>query len=857
MAGLLSDLIPTEFRESFKNPDQSSIIDAGSISLFIFLEAWDETENEIRHRLKDPAAYDTCRYGKDIDAGVTPLFCRRKDDHTRWEIQALRFDKSKFNITSAKQWAEKHKETISSMKESINEDNQEINPITTTGTNFELIEADSTVPEKGSRWDVTIIKAGKSKNKWIYQGKPVSFYYSESSLTQAVNLFEGAPVFAHRNGQHVDIMSRSSHDIVGMLTNVKMINKEMRAQLDFLPSASWLKENLLTAYRLGKRNLYELSIHATGQSSPKYLDGDYILYVESIDKVESVDIVAQGAAGGKFNDLIESLNQNVKPKQNTEFNMNTKQKLLFLFTMLYPTFLESKRIDLPKVDENELYTYLLEADKPQPRLHLPEGSKLDENLIDDRIKKLRESMKPIEPDPQPKKDADPNKEPLELDSIKKTLEKMQLSFCEAMLGNKINDSGLPKPLADMTKKNFSGKIFAESEVDNFIKEIKDTWAKMSVENPKSIMIEAGQDEFDKFTLALDGFFLANPNSPKPLSSEERKELLKNVPPFRSFREAYVMFTGDEDITGIKNPKYSRFSESITTTEFSKACADAMNKALVREYSLLNLDTWRNFTEIVPVKDFKTQHRIRFGGYGNLPTVAQKAPYTSLTSPTDEEATYTPAKKGGTEDISREAIMNDDVGAIRRIPQRLARAAAQTLHEFAFEFVNPATNPTIYDGSALYCASPHVNYGTSALDATYLAAARLRMKKQTQAGSSKRLGLRARYLLVPPDLESTAYGLITPAFNKSNMVPEFLQQIGIIPIVVDYWTDTNDWALVADKSDILGLEIGFVNGQETPEIFISDLPNVGSWFTNDVITYKIRHEYGGAIIDYRAFDGSHV
>ena len=27
---------------------------------------------------------------------------------------------------------------------------------------------------------------------------------------------------------------------------------------------------------------------------------------------------------------------------------------------------------------------------------------------------------------------------------------------------------------------------------------------------------------------------------------------------------------------------------------------------------------------------------------------------------------------------------------------------------------------------------------------------------------------------------------------------------------------------------------------------------GNNFTNDVITYKVRHEYGGAVADYRGF-----
>jgi hypothetical protein len=113
------------------------------------------------------------------------------------------------------------------------------------------------------------------------------------------------------------------------------------------------------------------------------------------------------------------------------------------------------------------------------------------------------------------------------------------------------------------------------------------------------------------------------------------------------------------------------------------------------------------------------------------------------------------------------------------------------------------------------------------------------------------------LLVPSDLEKTAWELCTPKYGVYNEIPTFLQQVGVIPITVDYWTDVTNWALVAKKEDCVGLEIGFMDGKELPELFISDLPNIGSMFTNDKLTFKIRHEYGGAIIDYRAFDGSVV
>ena len=55
------------------------------------------------------------------------------------------------------------------------------------------------------------------------------------------------------------------------------------------------------------------------------------------------------------------------------------------------------------------------------------------------------------------------------------------------------------------------------------------------------------------------------------------------------------------------------------------------------------------------------------------------------------------------------------------------------------------------------------------------------------------------------------------------------------------------ATAADPADIPGLEIGFLDGKEEPELFVQDAPNSGSMFSNDKLTYKIRHIYGGAVL----------
>ena len=116
--------------------------------------------------------------------------------------------------------------------------------------------------------------------------------------------------------------------------------------------------------------------------------------------------------------------------------------------------------------------------------------------------------------------------------------------------------------------------------------------------------------------------------------------------------------------------------------------------------------WRQFTRTVPVADFRTQRRVRVGGYGEMPTVAEGDVYLSLASPGDEEATYAISKRGGTEDITLEMIANDDVSAVRAVPEKLARAAKRTLSKFALDFLKD--NAAIYDGDALFTSTTPIS-----------------------------------------------------------------------------------------------------------------------------------------------------
>jgi hypothetical protein len=77
-------------------------------------------------------------------------------------------------------------------------------------------------------------------------------------------------------------------------------------------------------------------------------------------------------------------------------------------------------------------------------------------------------------------------------------------------------------------------------------------------------------------------------------------------------------------------------------------------------------------------------------------------------------------------------------------------------------------------------------------------------------------------------------------------------MGIVPIVYDVLTDATDWFAVADPQEVPTMVVGFLNGQQEPDIFVADTPNVGSSFTADKITYKVRFIFGGDILDHRSF-----
>jgi len=650
--------------------------------------------------------------------------------------------------------------------------------------------------DSGNLWNVKILEYGLSVDGRLY--------FTKERMAAAVGKFEGAKLFALRSGQHqvAAQFGKPPVDIIGVITKPEARDDGIYAQVAFLPTGYGIRDNMKAAREAGVADPYGLSVDIDAKAAVINLKGKKVLTPLEINKV-SVDVVYDPAAGGQFLQIAASC-------QDGEGDQMFKELMARI---------KGKRPDL-----HAQITAGLEA-----------GTMTEEGAVQLVASAITEEAGTGTTEQIAAAVATSMQSFLGTAATNDT----QLLACELRLERALTDSGLPLPSQKNLRATFAGKIFASVDLESAIKSKKEELDALL--QGTGLGVEAGHiraavetDQQDKHVLMLDDFFDGK---------------------VQSFKACYQDITGDTRITGQLRDAV-KIQASIVTTGFTEMLGDAVSRRMVAEYNASGLSDWRRICSVVPLADFRTQHRPRMGGYGDLPTVAQSGAYAALATPADEEATYAAVKKGGTEDITLEAIKNDDVGLIRRVPVKLGRAGARTLYKFAFDFL--ATNPAIYDTVALFHAT-HANLGVAALAKATLQANRLAMTKQTEQGSSEPLGIAPRFLIVPPDLSDLAYEL-TVQPNLAGFNPTAADAIRNQTwevVTVKTWADANNWYTLADPKDIPTIEIGFLDGKEEPELFVQDLPNVGSMFSNDKITYKIRHIYGGAVTDYRGAQGNVV
>jgi hypothetical protein len=318
------------------------------------------------------------------------------------------------------------------------------------------------------------------------------------------------------------------------------------------------------------------------------------------------------------------------------------------------------------------------------------------------------------------------------------------------------------------------------------------------------------------------------------------------------------------IQGKRPSHYLR--EVMTTSDFPYLFGDILDRQLLAAYRETP-QTWPSIAKRSIVRDFRTVKR--FGVYGGdtiLAEVPEKHEYPLSKIDEDTPYTYAVVKHGRKMPFSWETTINDDLDALKDIPERFGRAARRSEEYFVTGLFVDANGP-----HASFYTGGNANIVTSnpVLSLAALQTALEVLSAQTDQNGNPIL-IDVVELVVPGALEVTAMNILNTlqiemteksgTSARKTVVQNWLKtkfNLNVnpwIPLVATSAHGSTSWFLFANpNADRPALEMGFLRGHEEPEIFMK-APNatrIGGGmdamdgdFDTDSIEYKVRHVFGG-------------
>lgn len=269
----------------------------------------------------------------------------------------------------------------------------------------------------------------------------------------------------------------------------------------------------------------------------------------------------------------------------------------------------------------------------------------------------------------------------------------------------------------------------------------------------------------------------------------------------------------------------------TSGDFGSVLANTANKAMLKGYEEAE-EVFQRFTSTGTLSDFKTVSRVDLGSFPSLRQVKEGAEFKNVTLGERAE-TAVLATYGELFNITRQAIINDDLDAFTRIPAKMGRAAIRTVGDLVFNIY--LNNPNMADGTALFHADHGNLASASAINTVSIDAARVLMAKQKDGSAT--LNLRPSYLLCSTSNEGAAKVALgseyeVGASNKNNTVPNSVR--GIAEVLSDARLEGhNGWYLQANQNMHDTIEVLYLDGNSAPVLEQQDGWNI------DGTQFKVR------------------
>lgn len=286
------------------------------------------------------------------------------------------------------------------------------------------------------------------------------------------------------------------------------------------------------------------------------------------------------------------------------------------------------------------------------------------------------------------------------------------------------------------------------------------------------------------------------------------------------------------------------SAALSTEDFPLLLSNTANKALAIGYNE-GPSGHALFTGERDVVDFKTNTLVNLSEAPGLEEVREYAEYHHGAM-SESASTFKLATFGKILQISRQMLINDDLGAFTRLPQSFGAAARRLEADRVFALLT--ANAALGDGIALFHAN-HGNLGAAAsLTVASLGVARTAMRKQRGIGGLSYVDPQPKFLIVPVSLETTAEliiaSLVDPSKNNATPNAEFIRNLAVIADPRLDADSTTAWYLSASPQQSEGIVRAYLSGQPRP--FLEE----DREFKNDTFSYKVRLDFAAGVMDYR-------
>ena len=356
---------------------------------------------------------------------------------------------------------------------------------------------------------------------------------------------------------------------------------------------------------------------------------------------------------------------------------------------------------------------------------------------------------------------------------------------------------------------------------------------------KGVSVTMGEAESDKFRAAAQDAVLMAAGIPvadaAPGANELRGYSMIELARESLQRENVKANFGD-------NMELARQAINSTST-FPAIMSNLANKSVMTGFNEAET-TFQIWAGKGSNRDFKEAARVALSEAGNLELVPEggqfQQDFLGEASARTKVATY-----GKLFSLTRQAIINDDLGLFSKIATKYGSAAKRLVNKMVYAQLTG--NVKMQDNIALFDTKHGNVAGTGeALSVKAIAKAITAMRRQKGITGDATLNITPKYLVVPPELEMVAYQIVnsTAAVDGVNSGVANPYKGRFVVVADAELTDPDAWYLVADATQHDTIEVTYLNGVETPRL------ETRQGFDVDGIEYKVAFDCGVSALDFR-------